>query len=143
MRISTNRRRCIMPGVKIIVSDAANAALNVNVNPSKVTVSRRLGLDLEWSLQATGGWEWETDGITIDEDPPSPYSRWTVAQPRLEGDVFKATAPPNDGDEPLTYKYNVKLKKGSGSAKINIDPDIGNDPPGGDQGDERGHRPKH
>src|SRR2546423_12851871 len=127
-----------MPGVKIGVTDAANAALNINVNPSKVVVSRKFGLDLEWSLHATGGWEWDADGITIHTKPPPPYSGWSGNQPIRVGDVYQAIAPPNTGTDPILYQYNANLKKGGNSiAKHRIDPDTGDDPPGGGPGDDR------
>ena len=82
-----------------------------------------------WKLQGTN-WAWATpDGVVCETTAVPPSSAWPGNQPALSGSDYAADAnSPNTGPNWIYYKWTFSVVNTSTGQRVDVDPDIGNDP---------------
>lgn len=83
-----------------------------------------------WNLAPVGGWQFSTDppGIVCETNPPAGYTAWNTnpAAPGPGANKYNATAGALFDPPPQKFKYSIHLV--NGTQRIDIDPEIMNDP---------------
>jgi hypothetical protein len=102
--------------------------------------------EIHWNLVGAPTWQWlrveKVKGVMCDESPPPPYTPWPAEeQPTLNvANQYVATAPLNGTRVRIYYKFQFTVFNTTTGAVVHVDPDIGNDPQGGNDGDGRRDR---
>jgi hypothetical protein len=103
---------------------------DLTIHPFKAKIGGLSGdLTIIWTLApGAGGWQFETTppGIVCEKTPPPPYAPWDGADAKPGPGPNQYTVTAVKATKPKTYKYSIHLVSASG--RIDIDPEIMNDP---------------